>query len=143
MELSKRRDRPYQAGAGRRIGSRSKTRSIARWSEIVLSSMLAAAGTKGVGLGRKAGDADRCDERQRQGQSEDANERHGEVSFKSTVLDLTRNGEPGCDRSHSRFAACHMGLVSKHRDRLYQSGRSKFWVKVKNRKHPAMERVMD
>ena len=33
-------------------------------------------------------------------------------------------------------AACEMGLeglVSKHRDRPYQSGRSKHWVKVKNR----------
>jgi ATP-dependent DNA ligase len=35
------------------------------------------------------------------------------------------------------------GLVSKHRDRPYQSGRSKHWVKVKNRQHPAMTRVMD
>jgi bifunctional non-homologous end joining protein LigD len=43
-------------------------------------------------------------------------------------------------------AACRMGLeglVSKHRDRPYQAGRSKHWVKVKNRKHPAMYRVMD
>jgi len=32
------------------------------------------------------------------------------------------------------------GLVSKHRDRPYQSGRSKHWIKVKNRKHPAMSR---
>ena len=42
-------------------------------------------------------------------------------------------------------AACRMvleGLVSKRRDRPYQSGRSKHWVKVKNRKHPAMSRVM-
>jgi ATP-dependent DNA ligase len=40
-------------------------------------------------------------------------------------------------------AACRMGLeglVSKRRDRPYQAGRSKHWVKVKNRKHPAMER---
>jgi ATP-dependent DNA ligase len=35
------------------------------------------------------------------------------------------------------------GLVSKHRDRPYQAGRSKHWVKVKNRKHPAMQRVME
>jgi ATP-dependent DNA ligase len=35
------------------------------------------------------------------------------------------------------------GLVSKHRDRLYQDGRSKHWIKVKNRKHPAMEQVTD
>jgi bifunctional non-homologous end joining protein LigD len=34
------------------------------------------------------------------------------------------------------------GLVSK-RDRPYQAGRSKHWVKVKNRTHPAMYRVMD
>jgi hypothetical protein len=30
------------------------------------------------------------------------------------------------------------GLVSKPRDRSYQAGRSKHWVKIKNRKHPAM-----
>jgi ATP-dependent DNA ligase len=43
-------------------------------------------------------------------------------------------------------AACRMGLeglVSKRRDRPYQAGRSKHWVKVKNWKHPAMSRVMD
>jgi bifunctional non-homologous end joining protein LigD len=39
--------------------------------------------------------------------------------------------------------ACLMGLegmVSKHRDR---PGRSSYWIKVKNRKHPAMHRVME
>ena len=43
-------------------------------------------------------------------------------------------------------AACRMGLeglVSKRRDRPYRAGRSKDWIKVKNRKHPAMERVME
>jgi ATP-dependent DNA ligase len=43
-------------------------------------------------------------------------------------------------------AACQLGLegvVSQHRDRPYRGGRSKHWIKVKNRKHPAMERVMD
>jgi ATP-dependent DNA ligase len=43
-------------------------------------------------------------------------------------------------------AACRMGLeglVSKRRDRPYQAGRSKHWIKVKNRKHPAMSRVME
>ena len=43
-------------------------------------------------------------------------------------------------------AACEMGLegmVSKRADRPYRAGRSKDWVKVKNRKHPAMHRVMD
>jgi bifunctional non-homologous end joining protein LigD len=43
-------------------------------------------------------------------------------------------------------AACRMGLeglVSKRRDRPHQAGRSKHWVKIKNRQHPAMSRVMD
>jgi len=43
-------------------------------------------------------------------------------------------------------AACDMGLegmVSKRRDRPYQAGRSQHWVKVRNRKHPAMEMVME
>src|SRR5271166_2483095 len=35
------------------------------------------------------------------------------------------------------------GLVSKRRDRPYRAGRSKDWVKIKNRSHPAMERVME
>jgi bifunctional non-homologous end joining protein LigD len=52
-------------------------------------------------------------------------------------------GEIGPDLFH---AACRMGLeglVSKRRDRPYQAGRSKHWVKVKNRSHPAMKRVME
>jgi bifunctional non-homologous end joining protein LigD len=43
-------------------------------------------------------------------------------------------------------AACRMGLeglVSKRLDRPYQPGRSKHWVKIKNRSHPAMSRVME
>jgi bifunctional non-homologous end joining protein LigD len=43
-------------------------------------------------------------------------------------------------------AVCDMGLdglVSKRRDRPYQGGRSKRWVKIQNRAHPAMERVME
>jgi ATP-dependent DNA ligase len=43
-------------------------------------------------------------------------------------------------------AACSMGLeglVSKRRDRRYVAGRSKDWIKVKNRTHPAFTRVMD
>ena len=43
-------------------------------------------------------------------------------------------------------AACNMGLeglVSKRVDRPYRGGQSPDWVKVKNRKHPAMERVKD
>jgi bifunctional non-homologous end joining protein LigD len=40
-------------------------------------------------------------------------------------------------------AACRMGLegiVSKRRDRPYQGGRSKHWVKIKNRQHQSMDR---
>jgi bifunctional non-homologous end joining protein LigD len=43
-------------------------------------------------------------------------------------------------------AACNMGLeglVSKRRDRPYRGGGSPHWVKVKNRTHPAMNRVRD
>jgi bifunctional non-homologous end joining protein LigD len=35
------------------------------------------------------------------------------------------------------------GLVSKHRDRPYRGGRQKHWIKVKNRSHPSIGRVMD
>jgi bifunctional non-homologous end joining protein LigD len=35
------------------------------------------------------------------------------------------------------------GLVSKRRDLPYQAGRSRYWLKVKNRKHPAMSRLME
>ena len=52
-------------------------------------------------------------------------------------------GEIGTDLFR---ACCNMGLeglVSKRVDRPYRSGRSPDWVKVKNRKHPAMERVKD
>ncbi|MCS3761282.1 ATP-dependent DNA ligase [Bradyrhizobium centrosematis] len=35
------------------------------------------------------------------------------------------------------------GLVSKRRDRRYGAGRSKDWIKIKNRTHPAMSRVME
>jgi bifunctional non-homologous end joining protein LigD len=43
-------------------------------------------------------------------------------------------------------AACSWGLeglVSKRADSPYRAGRSKDWVKVKNRKHPAYRRVQD
>jgi bifunctional non-homologous end joining protein LigD len=42
--------------------------------------------------------------------------------------------------------ACLMGLeglVSKRRESTYRAGRSPNWIKVKNRKHPAMDRVME
>jgi bifunctional non-homologous end joining protein LigD len=44
------------------------------------------------------------------------------------------------------WAACNLGLeglVSKRRDGAYRSGRSPNWIKVKNRSHPAMNRVRD
>jgi bifunctional non-homologous end joining protein LigD len=43
-------------------------------------------------------------------------------------------------------AACKFGLegiVSKRRDRPYRAGRSPDWIKVKNRSHPALERVKE
>ena len=43
-------------------------------------------------------------------------------------------------------AACQLGLegiVSKRAYRPYRAGRSKDWVKVKNRKHPAYRRVQE
>jgi bifunctional non-homologous end joining protein LigD len=52
-------------------------------------------------------------------------------------------GEIGLDLFR---AACNMGLeglVSKRVDRPYRAGRCPDWVKVKNRKHPATERVKD
>ena len=35
------------------------------------------------------------------------------------------------------------GLVSKRRDRAYRGGRCAHWIKIKNRRHPAMDRVVD
>ena len=43
-------------------------------------------------------------------------------------------------------AACNMGLeriVSKRRDRPYRAGRSPDWIKLKNRNHPAVDRLKD
>ena len=43
-------------------------------------------------------------------------------------------------------AACKFGLegiVSKRRDRPYRAGRSPDWIKVKNRSHPAIDRVKE
>src|SRR5690348_13070330 len=63
---------------------------------------------------------------------------------KSSQLDIAiflsdfEQGEIGPDLF---VAACQMGLeglVSKCRDQPYRGGRSKHWIKVKNRKHLAM-----
>jgi ATP-dependent DNA ligase len=54
--------------------------------------------------------------------------------------------EPGEIASDLFRKACEFGLeglVSKRADHPYRVGRSKDWVKVKNRNHPAMDRVMD
>jgi ATP-dependent DNA ligase len=46
---------------------------------------------------------------------------------------------------HDLFeVACNMGLealVSKRADRPYRAGRSKDWIKIKNRQHPAYRRI--
>jgi len=52
-------------------------------------------------------------------------------------------GAIGLDLFH---AACVMGLeglVSKRSDRPYRGGRSPYWIKVKNRTHPSIGRVME
>jgi bifunctional non-homologous end joining protein LigD len=43
-------------------------------------------------------------------------------------------------------AACNMGfegIVSKRRDRSYDAGKCKHWIKVKNPAHPAYSRVRE
>jgi ATP-dependent DNA ligase len=52
-------------------------------------------------------------------------------------------GEIGPDLFRAACRIALEGLVSKRRDRPYRAGRSKDWIKIKNRKHPAMERVME
>jgi bifunctional non-homologous end joining protein LigD len=56
------------------------------------------------------------------------------------ILNDCEQGEIGPDLFK---AACKMGLeglVSKHKDRPYRAGRCPHWIKVKNRKSPAMNR---
>jgi ATP-dependent DNA ligase len=53
--------------------------------------------------------------------------------------------QPGAIGPDLFGAACRMGLeglVSKRRDRRYSGGRSKDWIKVKNRTHPAISREL-
>lgn len=49
-------------------------------------------------------------------------------------------GEIGPDLFRAAVGMGLEGIVSKRRDRPYQAGRSKEWIKVKNRSHPAMSR---
>jgi len=51
-------------------------------------------------------------------------------------------GELGPDLFRATCKLGLEGLVSKRRDRPYQAGRSKYWVKVKNRRDPAMEQEL-
>lgn len=52
-------------------------------------------------------------------------------------------GEIGPDLFHHACQLGLEGLVSKHRERAYRSGRAEHWVKVKNPQHPAFRRVME
>ena len=52
-------------------------------------------------------------------------------------------GEIGPDLFRKACEFGFEGLVSKRRDRPYRCGPSRHWVKVKNRQHPAMCRVME
>jgi bifunctional non-homologous end joining protein LigD len=66
--------------------------------------------------------------------------RDGWTAFSSRRFEA---GEIGPDLFR---AACNMGLeglVSKRLDQAYQAGRSKHWLKCKNRQHPAMRRAED
>ena len=58
-------------------------------------------------------------------------------------INTFEQGEIGPDLFRKACEFGLEGLVSKHRDRPYQSGRSKHWIKIKNRKHPAFDRVQE
>jgi bifunctional non-homologous end joining protein LigD len=55
----------------------------------------------------------------------------------------SRRGEIGPELFRKACEFGLEGLVSERRDRPHQAGRSNHWMKVKNRKQPAMSRVMD
>jgi bifunctional non-homologous end joining protein LigD len=80
-------------------------------------------------------------------QSDDGSSKHRDEGIHAQgELERLLRGRPDGAIGPDLFrAACGMGLegvVSKHRDRPYQAGRSKHWVRVKNRSHPAMEREL-
>jgi len=58
-------------------------------------------------------------------------------------LSLFEQGEIGPDLLRKACEFGLEGLVSKHRNRPYQAGRSKHWIKVKNRKHHAFDRLQE
>jgi bifunctional non-homologous end joining protein LigD len=59
------------------------------------------------------------------------------------IISHYEQGEIGPDLFRQACKFGLEGLVSKHKDRPYRGGRSPNWIKVKNRKHPAMERVKE
>jgi bifunctional non-homologous end joining protein LigD len=59
------------------------------------------------------------------------------------ILSDFEQGEIGPDLFRHACLMGLEGLVSKYKDRPYRAGRSLHWIKIKNRKHPAMSRVMD
>jgi bifunctional non-homologous end joining protein LigD len=61
----------------------------------------------------------------------------------SIFLSDFEQGEIGPDLFRHACLMGLEGLVSKHRERAYRSGRCDYWVKVKNRRHPAYTRVRD
>ena len=78
------------------------------------------------------------------------------LSFRKANLDRLLRGRPdgifvnpfevGAIGPDLFRAACNMGLeglVSKRSDRPYRGGKSKDWIKVKNREHQAFSRVRD
>jgi bifunctional non-homologous end joining protein LigD len=52
-------------------------------------------------------------------------------------------GDIGADLFRAACTFGLEGLVSKRRDRPYRAGHSPEWVKMKNRSHPAIQRVKD
>jgi ATP-dependent DNA ligase len=52
-------------------------------------------------------------------------------------------GEIGPDLFRAACSWGLEGLVSKRADCPYRAGRSKDWIKMENRKHPAYRRVQD
>jgi bifunctional non-homologous end joining protein LigD len=54
-----------------------------------------------------------------------------------------QQGEIGPDLYRHACLLGLEGLVSKRQESTYRAGRSPNWIKVKNRKHPAMARVME
>jgi hypothetical protein len=59
----------------------------------------------------------------------------GAPSRRHLHINPFERGEIGPDLFRAAYDMCLEGLVSKRRDRPYQAGRSRHWIKVKNRQH--------